>query len=265
MTSLNTTLSPGTNGATTTEVTLPINGMTCASCVRRVEKALGKATGVPPQTSTWRPRRRRSAMTRPLPPSTPSARPSRRQATASARSVVRHLPPAPQPVTGEVMLPIEGMTCASLRAPGREGAGEGPGRREANVNLATEKATVSFDPAAVDLRSAAAAVEKAGYAVGADRRLAAPAATVDRARGWRASTSARSRASARSPTSSASRWSAWRSGSAMMALMYLPLGRRAWTLLAPVAADRRDGRPVLGRAGLLPARPGRPRSTAAPT
>ena len=46
MTSLNTTLSPGTNGATTTEVTFPTNGMTCASCVRRVEKALGKVAGV---------------------------------------------------------------------------------------------------------------------------------------------------------------------------------------------------------------------------
>src|SRR5207244_2640512 len=32
--------------ASTTEVTFPVTGMTCASCVRRVEKALGKVEGV---------------------------------------------------------------------------------------------------------------------------------------------------------------------------------------------------------------------------
>ncbi|MGH2584188.1 MAG: heavy-metal-associated domain-containing protein, partial [Dehalococcoidia bacterium] len=30
----------------TTEVAFPVTGMTCASCVRRVEKALGKVPGV---------------------------------------------------------------------------------------------------------------------------------------------------------------------------------------------------------------------------
>src|SRR5918911_1915435 len=31
---------------TTTEVTFPVTGMTCASCVRRIEKALNKVDGV---------------------------------------------------------------------------------------------------------------------------------------------------------------------------------------------------------------------------
>src|ERR671939_569346 len=32
--------------STTTEVTFPVTGMTCASCVRRIEKALKKVDGV---------------------------------------------------------------------------------------------------------------------------------------------------------------------------------------------------------------------------
>src|ERR687885_93886 len=32
--------------STPTEVTFPVTGMTCASCVRRIEKALGKVEGV---------------------------------------------------------------------------------------------------------------------------------------------------------------------------------------------------------------------------
>src|SRR5215467_6825676 len=35
-----------TRPATPTEVTFPVTGMTCASCVRRIEKALGKVDGV---------------------------------------------------------------------------------------------------------------------------------------------------------------------------------------------------------------------------
>ena len=32
--------------STTHEVTFPVTGMTCASCVRRIEKALGRVEGV---------------------------------------------------------------------------------------------------------------------------------------------------------------------------------------------------------------------------
>jgi P-type Cu+ transporter len=45
MTSTTTTINP-TPDAATTEARLPITGMTCASCVRRVEKALEKVDGV---------------------------------------------------------------------------------------------------------------------------------------------------------------------------------------------------------------------------
>ena len=37
---------PSQTGADTAEVTFPVTGMTCASCVRRIEKAVGKVAGV---------------------------------------------------------------------------------------------------------------------------------------------------------------------------------------------------------------------------
>ena len=37
---------PAAGASPTTEVTFPVTGMTCASCVRRIEKALNRVEGV---------------------------------------------------------------------------------------------------------------------------------------------------------------------------------------------------------------------------
>jgi cation transport ATPase len=42
--------------ATTVDVSFPVTGMTCASCVNRVEKAIGKVAGG--RTSSGQPRHR---------------------------------------------------------------------------------------------------------------------------------------------------------------------------------------------------------------
>ncbi|HYP61382.1 MAG TPA: heavy metal-associated domain-containing protein, partial [Thermomicrobiales bacterium] len=109
MTSLNTTLSPGTNGATTTEVTLPINGMTCASCVRRVEKALGKATGVASANVNLA-TERATVSYDPAVANLDTLRAAVEKAGYGVGTVSVPTLPVPQPITGEVMLPIEGMT-----------------------------------------------------------------------------------------------------------------------------------------------------------
>src|SRR5687768_12654115 len=61
-----------------------------------------------------------------------------------------------------VELPITGMTCASCANRIERNLNELDGVR-ATVNYATEKATVDYDPAAVDTRELIAAVEAAGY------------------------------------------------------------------------------------------------------
>ncbi len=61
-----------------------------------------------------------------------------------------------------VVLPITGMTCASCANRIERNLNELDGV-SASVNYATEKATVDFDPAAVDPHALVAAVEAAGY------------------------------------------------------------------------------------------------------
>ncbi len=62
-----------------------------------------------------------------------------------------------------VRFPVEGMTCASCVNRIERYLRKVDGVAEANVNLATETASVRFDPARVDLDDLRSAVEAAGY------------------------------------------------------------------------------------------------------
>ena len=68
----------------------------------------------------------------------------------------------------EITLPVLGMTCASCVNRIERFVSKAAGVTEANVNLATERATVRFDPALIDRSGIVAAVEAAGYQVGRD-------------------------------------------------------------------------------------------------
>ena len=62
-----------------------------------------------------------------------------------------------------VSFPVGGMTCASCVSRVTRHLRKVDGVEAANVNLATESATVRFDPALTDVASLARAVESAGY------------------------------------------------------------------------------------------------------
>jgi len=87
------------------------------------------------------------------------------------------VPEPPRPI--EIVLPIEGMTCASCVNRIERFLNKTPGVELANVNLATERATVLVDPGVAGRDELVKAVEAAGYEVKAvgERRdeLAAPA------------------------------------------------------------------------------------------
>ncbi len=64
-----------------------------------------------------------------------------------------------------LQFPITGMTCAACVARVEKGLRKVPGVAEAGVNLATEKATVSFDPETVSPETLVEAVRDVGYDV----------------------------------------------------------------------------------------------------
>jgi Cu+-exporting ATPase len=65
----------------------------------------------------------------------------------------------------KVVFHVGGLHCASCVRRLEEALSEHSGVREASVNLATEKATVTFDPAATDVAHLIQAVEESGYQV----------------------------------------------------------------------------------------------------
>ncbi|HEV2107672.1 MAG TPA: heavy metal translocating P-type ATPase [Thermomicrobiales bacterium] len=163
------------------EVSLPISGMTCASCVRRVERALTKVDGVSDATVNLATERARVSYD-PAVTSPESLKTAVEKAGYGVPELPEAAPPSPNG-SGEhqstgpaaVELAITGMTCASCVRRVERALTKVDGVREANVNLATERASVTYDPTGVTVPDLQAMVEKAGY--GAEP-VAAPTAPI---------------------------------------------------------------------------------------
>jgi P-type Cu+ transporter len=74
----------------------------------------------------------------------------------------------PTESAAELSLPVLGMTCASCVNRIERYLNRADGVADANVNLATERATVRFDPTLIDRTGIVSAIEAAGYEVGRD-------------------------------------------------------------------------------------------------
>ncbi len=125
-----------------------IEGMTCASCVGRVEKALANAPGVSSASVNL---------------ATESAQVSFDDST-DAPTLSKVLTEAGYPaISNEITLEIEGMTCASCVGRVEKALASAPGVASASVNLATESATVSYFTGAIAANDLASIITKAGY------------------------------------------------------------------------------------------------------
>ncbi|CAJ7958841.1 copper-translocating P-type ATPase [Burkholderia pseudomallei] len=179
---------------------LDIAGMTCASCVGRVEKALAQVPGVARATVNLATEKAavdadadahvdtarlidavKRAGYRASPAIAACAPASRAPEIAAARTAIE--------------LDIAGMTCASCVGRVEKALAQVPGVARATVNLATEKATVDADADAhVDTARLIDAVKRAGYRASPAIAACAPAsratATADAAAARPASPSA---------------------------------------------------------------------------
>lgn len=130
---------------------LSVEGMTCASCVGRVERALKKVPGV--QEAVVNLATEKASLT--------VADPA--QAAAILPQAVAAIEKAGYAVPAQsVDLQVGGMTCASCVGRVERALKKVPGVQDAVVNLATERASVQLQ-GSVDVSSLIAAIEKAGY------------------------------------------------------------------------------------------------------
>ena len=139
-------------------LTLPVAGMTCASCAARIEKAVRKVPGVREASVNL---------------ATESVA-VQADATVGAQALRAAVEQAGYAVPQQdIALAIDGMTCASCSARVERALRKVDGVLDASVNLATEQARVRV--AGADLGALIAAVVKAGY--GARPAAAPPAQT----------------------------------------------------------------------------------------
>ncbi|NYZ11222.1 copper-translocating P-type ATPase [Azospirillum sp. RWY-5-1] len=129
------------------EIDIGIGGMTCASCVGRVEKAIRRVAGVTDVSVNLASERARVAFTGPVPDTA---------AVVEAISATGF-----EPETVEVDLRVEGMTCASCVGRVEKALKRVPGVTDAAVNLATERAHVTGH--AIDAPVLVEVVESAGF------------------------------------------------------------------------------------------------------
>jgi Cu+-exporting ATPase len=133
------------------QVTLPIQGMTCASCVTHVAHGLEKVPGVAEVQVNLATEKATVVFDNGAVPLTTLL-----QAVKETGYDV---------ATEKVSLPIGGMTCASCVAHVEGALAETPGVVSVNVNLATEKASVEYVPALTGLPDFRRAVAEVGYEV----------------------------------------------------------------------------------------------------
>ena len=132
-------------------IDLPITGMSCAACARRVEKSLASVDGVASANVNFAAEK---AAVEYDPTSTKAG-----NLTETVRDAGYGVE------TRKATFSVTGMTCTSCVARIEKALGSVPGALNVNVNLATEKATVEYVSGSAATKDFKRAVEGAGYGV----------------------------------------------------------------------------------------------------
>lgn len=133
--------------------TFKIEGMTCAACAKAVERATKKLEGVEESSVNL---------------ATEKLSISFDDSKVTVEDIQKAVEKAGYKASIEAVsrsFRIEGMTCAACAKAIEKATGKLDGVVESNVNLATEKLTVVYEPSKVRFPDIRRAVEKAGYKV----------------------------------------------------------------------------------------------------
>jgi len=126
-----------------------IQGMTCANCTARVERALRKTPGVVEATVNL---------------ATERASVRLHDDAATAADVAATVTDAGYtPIIATLEIGVGGMTCANCSNRVERALRKAPGVLDATVNLATERATIRYFPATITPDDMARAIADAGY------------------------------------------------------------------------------------------------------
>ncbi|GCD11907.1 heavy metal translocating P-type ATPase [Clostridium tagluense] len=130
---------------------LKIEGMTCASCAKAVERATKKLQGVNESNVNI---------------ATEKLSINFDEAVVSVEDIQTAVEKAGYKAIGDAVnktMKIEGMTCASCAKAVERATRKLDGVTEANVNYATEKLSINYEPSKVKVIDIKKAIEKAGY------------------------------------------------------------------------------------------------------
>ena len=130
------------------QITLGITGMTCAACSNRIEKSLNKIAGVTAQVNL----------------ATEKATISFNPQVVTVDKITEKIEQLGYGVvTEQVEFDVFGMTCAACSTRIEKVLNKQDGVTRATVNLATESATVEFNPAVISERDLIQRIQKLGY------------------------------------------------------------------------------------------------------
>ncbi|PMC34928.1 copper-translocating P-type ATPase [Bacillus sp. UMB0899] len=130
------------------ELSLSITGMTCASCANRIEKVLNKMKSVHANVNL----------------ATESVKISYDESEVALNQIIKEIETLGYNVPKEkVELDIHGMTCASCVSRIEKVLNKTEGIEKATVNLASEKATIEYNPGLVSIQDIMKKVKNLGY------------------------------------------------------------------------------------------------------
>ncbi|MDI6764231.1 MAG: heavy metal translocating P-type ATPase [Thermodesulfobacteriota bacterium] len=132
-------------------IDLPISGMSCASCAARIEKGLGSVEGVSQATVNFAAEK-----------ATVLFHPGQTN-ISNLIEKVKDLGYGAR--VEKVVLPIQGMTCASCVSKVERTLRSVKGVLQASVNLATERASIEYLPGIASIKDFKTAIQSAGYQI----------------------------------------------------------------------------------------------------